>query len=126
VALQQELARGGAQTESAAVQEALPSEALREMQRVAEENQHLKQQVVELEAVQRMAAEQAAREPPPAVASAAAATKAGVVAAPHFVSPLEWEPWQLVLLASGLLLAFAAGGWMVDWGIRRRHGGFRI
>jgi hypothetical protein len=25
-----------------------------------------------------------------------------------------------------LLLTFALGGWLVDWGVRRRHGGFRV
>jgi hypothetical protein len=38
----------------------------------------------------------------------------------------RWEDWHLILVASVLLLAFAAGGWLVDWGIRRRHGGFRV
>ena len=123
VALEQQLAEGAAQVATPGGDEAIPSEALREMQQLAEENQRLKQKVAELEAVQRMAREQAAREPPPAAAPAAPAPP---VTPGHFVSPLEWAPWQLILLGSGLLLAFAAGGWLVDWSIRRRHGGFRV
>jgi len=37
-----------------------------------------------------------------------------------------WTPWQWLLFGSILLLAFAAGGYAVDWDSRRRHGGFRI
>lgn len=38
----------------------------------------------------------------------------------------SWTPWQWLLFGSILLLAFAAGGYAVDWESRRRHGGFRI
>ncbi|NIP45176.1 MAG: hypothetical protein GWO29_01675, partial [Gammaproteobacteria bacterium] len=38
----------------------------------------------------------------------------------------SWTLWQWLLFASILLLAFAAGGYAVDWDSRRRHGGFRI
>lgn len=38
----------------------------------------------------------------------------------------EWKAWQLMLLFFVLLLAFAAGGYVVDWEVRRRHGGFRV
>jgi SH3 domain protein len=37
-----------------------------------------------------------------------------------------WTPWQWLLFGSILLLAFAAGGYAVDWESRRRHGGFRV
>lgn len=37
-----------------------------------------------------------------------------------------WTPWQWLLFGSILLLAFAAGGYAVDWDFRRRHGGFRV
>ena len=100
-------------------------DALRELQTLAEENQRLKQQVAEFEAVQRMAQEQAA---------ARAAKTGPTLAAPdpsddagEFVpEPGRWANWQVILVASVLLLAFSAGGWLVDWGIRRRHGGFRV
>lgn len=38
----------------------------------------------------------------------------------------SWTPWQWLLFGSILLLAFATGGYAVDWESRRRHGGFRI
>jgi SH3 domain protein len=104
----------------------IPSQTLREMQVLAEENQALKQQVAELQAVQQMAVEKA---------QAAEQALARARAAPGPVAPQaseagfsisRWERWQQILLVSALLLAFAAGGWLVDWGIRRRHGGFRV
>jgi len=125
VALEQ---RAGAATPPPAADAArtIPSDALREMQMLAEENQRLKQQLAELEAVQRMALER----------QQAAAAGGAVTAPPRAEAPLatlapsppagRWEDWHLILIASVLLLAFSAGGWMVDWGIRRRHGGFRV
>lgn len=105
---------------------AIPSDALREMQALAEENQRLKQQVAELEAMQRMARERAST-----AAAAPAATAPAPETAQNAPAPVpellgRWETWQMLLLASVLLLAFGAGGWLVDWGIRRRHGGFRV
>lgn len=38
----------------------------------------------------------------------------------------NWTPSQWLMFGSILLLSFAAGGYMVDWQSRRRHGGFRI
>lgn len=38
----------------------------------------------------------------------------------------SWTVWQWLLFGSILLLAFAAGGYAVDWESRRRHGGFRV
>jgi SH3 domain protein len=111
----------------------ISSDALREMQLLAQENQRLKQQVAELEAVQRMAVERGAAPVAEAAAAPAAAAAAPdpAAAAPESLAatlahPARWETWQVLLFASVLLLAFAAGGWMVDWGIRRRHGGFRV
>jgi SH3 domain protein len=37
-----------------------------------------------------------------------------------------WTAWQWLLFGSILLLAFAGGGYAVDWESRRRHGGFRV
>lgn len=107
-------------------QEAIPSDTLREMQQLVEENQRLKQTVSELEAVQRMAEERAA-----ALERADDATPESgggpIATAPTSGFGIgNWERWQQILLASALLLAFAAGGWVVDWGVRRRHGGFRV
>lgn len=36
------------------------------------------------------------------------------------------DRWRLMLLGFGGLLAFALGGYAVDWESRRRHGGFRV
>jgi len=107
---------------------ALTSETLRELQHVAEENQHLKQRVAELEAVQTMVAERAEEEekvshdePAPQYISADASSTAA-----RYTSITKWKAWQIILLASVLLLAFAAGAYLVDWEVRRRHGGFRV
>lgn len=104
--------------------QAISSEALREMQSLAEENQRLKQQMAELEAVQRMSVEQA----PPAEAAVTPAPDIAPEAprAPELLARGRWQTWHLILGASILLLAFSAGGWLVDWGVRRRHGGFRV
>ena len=126
VALEQRAPDSGASDAASGTDAAqnIPSDALREMQALAQENQRLKQQLAELEAVQRMALEreQASRSP------SAAAQAASSPSLMHAAMPLgaRWGYWHLVLVASVLLLAFAAGGWVVDWSVRRRHGGFRI
>jgi SH3 domain protein len=106
--------------------DAIPSDTLREMQALVEENQGLKQQVAELEAVQRMAVErtEAAQQELARLRGSSAAPAAAPEEAGFRVS--GWQRWQQILLASALLLAFAAGGWLVDWRIRQRHGGFRV
>jgi SH3 domain protein len=111
---------------AAAAAQTIPSDTLRELQSLAEENQRLKQQLAELEAVQRMALER--QQAAPAHASDDAAAMTANALATHAPLPPggRWEDWHLILVASVLLLAFAAGGWLVDWGIRRRHGGFRV
>ena len=105
----------------------LPSEALREMQLLAEENQRLKQQVAELEAVHRMAQERTAGE---AVTNDTLdqpiQTTSNIDDIDDIVNIAKLQQWHLILLASVLLLAFSTGGWLVDWGMRRRHGGFRV
>ena len=101
----------------------VPSDTLREMQSLAEENQRLKQQLAERDATLRLARQNS---------SAASATQEpqGTKMIPATVDEIFnielLKQWQLLLLASVLLLAFSIGGWLVDWGVRRRHGGFRI
>lgn len=104
----------------------IPSETLREMQALAEENQRLKEQLTGLEESQREAIEKAALAEEELQRAKSASTSASVPEMVSGFSISRWERWQQILLASALLLAFAAGGWMVDWGIRRRHGGFRV
>ena len=115
-------------SERAADQSAtLPSEALREMQLLAQENQRLKQQLAELEAVLRMEQERTATASPSGEqANNSELPVAALGIDGEFVSVQRLKYWQLILLASVLLLAFSLGGWLVDWGIRRRHGGFRV
>jgi cell division septum initiation protein DivIVA len=100
---------------------------LREIQLLAEENQRLKQQNAELEAVLRMTEER--KSSPPAANNAVASTLPAQHAfgSAHTVIDVTMlKRWHLILLASVLLLTFALGGWLVDWGVRRRHGGFRV
>jgi SH3 domain protein len=118
----------GAEPAASDVNTALTSETLRELQHVAEENQHLKQRVAELEAVQAMVAERAEAEenalhdePAPQYESAGASSTAA-----RYTGITKWKAWQMILLASALLLAFAAGAYLIDWEVRRRHGGFRV
>ena len=94
------------------------SEALREMQRLAEENQSLKHQLEEAKAM---------------VANAATIQEV-------IITPVEAEPprevrmnawlgmskWHWIMVVALMVLAFGIGGYLVDWGIRRRHGGFRV
>jgi SH3 domain protein len=105
---------------------ALTSETLRELQTLAEENQKLKQRVAELEAVQAMAIERA---PPRTSSNAdghapAARGEAGFFS--RYTAILHWPAWSQILLLCAIVLAFAAGGFLVDWDVRRRHGGFRV
>jgi SH3 domain protein len=44
----------------------------------------------------------------------------------RYTAITEWQIWQIMLLFFGLLLAFAVGAFVVDWEVRRRHGGFRV
>jgi len=108
---------------------AATSDALREMQGLAEQNQKLKQRIAELEAVQAMAAEQPPATPPRADPAPAipAPRPATMVSSDNPYAPiLAWPRWIWLLLGSVALLALALGAYLVDWSTRRRHGGFRI
>jgi SH3 domain protein len=106
----------------------LNSETLRELQHVAEENQRLRQLLAELEAVQAMAVEHAEAEEKAPREEPAPYDKSGDASslAMQYTGVIRWKAWQKILLASFLLLAFAAGAYLVDWEVRRRHGGFRV
>lgn len=126
VAAAQSAAQSPSANESEGDSQAIPSDALREMQSLAEENQRLKQQIAELEAVQRMSLEQVAAARAQAATAVTSPPEPRPAPAADIVALGRWQTWHLVLVASILLLAFSAGGWLVDWGIRRRHGGFRV
>jgi len=105
----------------------LPPESLREMQLLAEENQRLKQQLAEREAVLRMAQEQSNATPAADESADQSMLPALIIGIDGEIINLELlKHWQLILAASILLLAFSVGGWLVDWRMRRRHGGFRL
>ena len=106
----------------------LNSETLRELQHVAEENQRLRQLLAELEAVDAMAAERAEAEESAPHEEPVSHDETGDASslAVQYTRIIKWKAWQIILLASGLLLAFAAGAYLVDWEVRRRHGGFRV
>jgi len=105
------------------------SEALREIQHLAEQNQQLKQRVAELEAVQTMAAEQppaTSSRPDPGPPQPMPRLGPALPSDNPYATILAWEAWVWLLLGSMGLLALALGAYLVDWNLRRRHGGFRI
>ena len=93
------------------------SDALREMQRLAEENQALKQELTSAKAL-----------------AATAQSIQEVIVTPsietdHPMSsrvPLGLTKWHWIMVVALMVLAFGFGGYLVDWGFRRRHGGFRV
>ncbi len=112
-------------------QSPIPSATLREMQNLAEENQRLKQQVAELEAVQVMAVERvqaAENERKRAIEMNSVSLAENYQSAPgdDSLRISSLKTWQQLLLGSVLLLAFGIGGWLVDLSVRKRHGGYRI
>ena len=109
----------------------IPSSTLREMQTLAEENQRLKQQVAELEAMAAMAVERVQANESASKLSQENLADSGTrnPQTPASDGTFRWaglKYWQQILFASVLLLAFAVGGWLVDLSVRRRHGGHRI
>lgn len=97
-------------------------ETERQLETLARENRVLKVQMSDLQATKAELEESAL---------ASATESEGVPAELMWQGPIRiegrtWTPWQWLLFGSILLLAFAAGGYAVDWDSRRRHGGFRI
>jgi len=102
-------------------------DAERDLENLAEVNQQLKIRIADLQAIQIASANSAAE---------SAVTEKGTAEKNEggksiWIGPLSneartWSPWQWLLFGSILLLAFAAGGYAVDWESRRRHGGFRV
>lgn len=102
------------QTQQDAVEQAT-SDALRETQRLAQENQLLKDQLASAQAA-------AVANPTPD------ANPSPMPALPdrRISEGLGLTRWHWVMIAALMLLAFGAGGYIVDWAVRRRHGGFRV
>jgi SH3 domain protein len=100
------------------------SQALSDLQALADENQRMKGEISRLEAARTTAANELAmaREE----MKKEVTVSAELPPVEQFATSAPWSPWQWLLFASILLLAFGAGGYLVDWEARRRHGGFRI
>ncbi|MDX1432953.1 MAG: TIGR04211 family SH3 domain-containing protein [Gammaproteobacteria bacterium] len=98
------------------------AEARQALEVLTTENRALKDTITELEAAASASTDNAAAsyvvEPEPAAAKVRHGSLGEVAQ--------SWTVWQWMLLAFVLLLAFALGGYAVDWEMRRRHGGFRI
>ena len=97
-------------------------EAERALERLEEENLELETRISDLQASRvesaKLAADSEAKKPEGALEN--------MLRGPVSNESQTWTPWQWLLFGSILLLSFAAGGYMVDWESRRRHGGFRI
>jgi len=96
--------------------------AERELETLAKANQTLKSRIADLQAAQAASAEMAVEENSVVETIPKQIAWRGPIAA----EARSWTGWQWLLFASILLLAFAAGGYAVDWDSRRRHGGFRV
>lgn len=93
------------------------SDTLREMQRLAEENQRLAGDLAQAQAAAAASeARQSTAPPMPAVSGTP-----GDADPPIGLSGTHW-----VMILALMVLAFGFGGYLVDLGVRRRHGGFRV
>jgi len=97
-------------------------DAQRALADLKDENRELKTNIADLQASyaasERMAADSGAKNEEGALED--------LMRGPVNSEVKNWTPWQWLMFGSILLLSFAAGGYMVDWESRRRHGGFRI
>ena len=127
-----------------AVAAPVPSETLREVQRMAEENQRLKAELGVQAAALRAARDALHATPSFRVASdggtnarssgSRASDGWGATGLTGWLHPylstysaiVRWPEWQWLLLGAGMLLAGGLGAYWIDWRNRRRHGGFRL
>jgi SH3 domain protein len=93
-----------------------------ELENLAEENRQLKIRIADLQALQ-IASTNPVVEPG---AKLEEESLESIWRGPVTDEARTWTLWQWLLYGSILLLAFAAGGYAVDWELRRRHGGFRV
>jgi hypothetical protein len=102
---------------AASVQTSIPSGTLRELQRLAEENQFLKNAL-------------ARSNEAPAPLQAESPEKPHPIRAPSATD--QWlafshaSPFALAVMGFGALLLASVGAWLQDLITRRRHGGFRL
>ncbi len=102
-------------------------QARRERANLAEENRQLKIHIADMEALQIASAMPAANsESKEKQATAMEGGGKGIWRGSLIDAARTWTRWHWLLLGSALLLAFTAGGYVVDWWSRRRHGGFRL
>ncbi len=94
----------------------------RELENLAKVNRQLKIHIADLQAIQIASAKSAVESTPTENEDGGESIWHG----PISNEARTWTPWQWLMFGSILLLAFAAGGYAVDWESRRRHGGFRI
>jgi SH3 domain protein len=101
------------------------ADALRKLRKASEENQRLNTRLVELE-TKLEAAESDPGKKPVAMVKPNSSHDDDASLLSRYTAITESQLWQIMLLFFGLLLAFAVGGYLVDWEVRRRHGGFRV
>jgi SH3 domain protein len=97
-------------------------DAKRELEVLTHENQQLKKRISDLKAAKVVLETSAAETNTMEIEN----PQENIWRGPVIDEAQSWAPWQWLLFGSILLLAFAAGGYAVDWESRRRHGGFRI
>ena len=93
------------------------SEALREMQRLAQENQSLKEKLDSANAI-------AARAQ--SIEEVIVTASTDPVHRNVLRAQLGLTKWHWIMVLALMVLAFGSGGYLVDWSVRRRHGGFRV
>ena len=104
---------------------AASADALRKLRGTTEENQRLKKRIDELES-KVTAATSDSGERPVVIIQRNPSSDEDASLLSRYTAITKWQLWQIMLLFFGLLLAFAVGGYVVDWEVRRRHGGFRV
>lgn len=106
-----------------AAQPVMGGNDLRQLAQLAEENKRLRETLSIAESAVPPELTQNSVVEPSTTRSVMAAKLSGM-------SPIETlrrlDVWQIALLGFSFLLAFSAGGYWIDFLMRRRHGGFRL
>jgi len=97
-----------------------------EIEKLAEENRQLKIRIGDLQAIRISSRNSSGNSSAEPRAKEKEESRESIWRGPVTDEARTWTPWQWLLYGSILLLAFAAGGYAVDWELRRRHGGFRV